>query len=158
MKRWAFWGKAGVVALAFTFTACVEMGQKAPTAPTSNSGIINTFSAGTYKSVTAIPGTALSPSTCGGFEWQITSLSSTGASGTFKATCGGGITLAGTAQATLSGTNSAVWTAAGTVSSSGVTCPFSLSGTATLEGAFVRVNYSGSSCLGPLSGSELIKM
>ncbi len=85
-----------LAALAFTATACVEMGQKAPTSPTSNSGITNTFSAGTYKSVTTIPGTSLSPTTCGGFEWQITSLSSTGASGTFKATCGGGITLAGT--------------------------------------------------------------
>lgn len=157
MKRWAFLGKAGLVALAFTATACVELGQKAPTSPTSNSGITNTFSSGTYRSVTTIPGTALSPTTCGGFEWQITSLSSTGASGTFKATCGGGITLAGTAQATLSGTN-VVWSAAGTVSGSGVTCPFSLSGTATLEGTSVRVNYSGSTCLGPLSGSELIKL
>ncbi|MEK6630490.1 MAG: hypothetical protein AABY89_07130, partial [Acidobacteriota bacterium] len=145
MKRWACLGKAGLVALAFTATACVEMGQKAPTSPTSNSGITNTFSAGTYRSVTAIPGSALSPSTCGGFEWQITSLSSTGASGTFKATCGGGITLAGTAQGTLSGTNNVVWTAAGTVSGVGVTCPFSLSGTAALEGSSVRVNYSGSS-------------
>ena len=38
----------------------------------------------------------------------------------------------------------------------GVTCPFQLSGTARREGDSVRIDYAGSTCLGPLSGTELL--
>jgi hypothetical protein len=50
------------------------------------------------------------------------------------------------------------WSAAGNAGPSGVTCPFSITGTAAPEGVDgIRVNYSGSTCLGPISGSELLK-
>jgi hypothetical protein len=85
-------------------------------------------------------------------------MTDTSASGTFKATCGGGLTLAGSAEGKLSGRLTAELSASGTVTGEGVNCPFSLAGTAVPEGLdSIRVNYSGTTCLGPVSGSELLK-
>jgi len=48
--------------------------------------------------------------------------------------------------------------ASGKVTGAGLDCPFSLAGTAVPEGLdTIRVNYSGTTCLGPVSGSELLK-
>jgi hypothetical protein len=104
---------------------------------------------------TAVP-SALSPSSCGNLEWKILTMTSTSASGTFKATCGGGLTLEGTAEGKLNGLTADL-KASGTVGGTGVTCPFALTGTAVPEGLDkVRINYNGTTCLGPVSGSEVL--
>jgi hypothetical protein len=146
---------AGLVALAALLfvTACVELKHTGPTSPTE---MLQAF-AGSWGSSAAVGGAGIDPGTCGNFEWQITERTSTSAAGTFKATCAGGINLIGTAQGTLNGTT-VNWSAAGNAGPSGVTCPFSITGTAAPEGVDgIRVNYSGSTCLGPISGSELLK-
>ena len=83
-------------------------------------------------------------------------MTGTSAAGTFKAACGGGLTLEGSAEGTLNGLTADL-KASGTVTGDGIDCPFSLTGTAVPEGLdAVRITYSGTTCLGPVSGSEVL--
>lgn len=75
--------------------------------------------------------------------------------GTFTATCANGVVLTGTASGTYSEGLLTV-KADGLATSSGVQCPFDLSGTARVVGAHIEIDYAGTSCLGPVSGSETL--
>ena len=78
-------------------------------------------------------------------------------SGDFSATCGDGVTLTGTMTATH-GETSIPWAVTGTATKGETTCPFSMTGTGTFQGTSnIVVNYAGTSCNGPVSGSETIK-
>jgi hypothetical protein len=79
------------------------------------------------------------------------------ARGTFSATCPGDLRVAGTANGTLSGTN-VTWnaTASATVPNL-ASCPITLSGTAELGVDSIRVPYSGETCLGRVSGVEVLR-
>lgn len=134
--------------LAFAATACVEYAHDGPTSP---SGVLQSLTAGLWTSDGGI-----NPNACGNFQWQITELTSNSAKGTFGATCAGGITLSGGADGTLNG-STLNWQAAGTAGTPIGDCPFTLNGTANLESSGIRVNYSGNTCIGPVSGSELLK-
>ena len=94
---------------------------------------------------------------CGGLQWKITSQTGSQASGDFAATCADGLTLAGTVTATH-GDTAIPWAATGTATKGATTCPFSMTGTGTFQGTSnILVNYAGTTCLGPVSGSETIK-
>jgi hypothetical protein len=131
-------------------TACIEF-KSTTTGPSSASELLSTLSGGLWSSAGTID-----PSACGNFKWSITELTSTSAKGTFGATCNGGITLNGTAEGTLSG-SVLNWKAAGTANTAIGDCPFTLNGTALLEGVGVRVNYTANTCVGTFTGSELLK-
>jgi hypothetical protein len=74
---------------------------------------------------------------------------------TFNGVCSG-IQASGTGKGTLTG-STLNWTAEGTASREGLTCPFSVSqGTAALEGDGVRVTYAGTVCGLAVNGSELL--
>jgi hypothetical protein len=76
-------------------------------------------------------------------------------SGTFRAVCADGIEMTGTATGTyLDGLMTV--TATGTASSAGLSCPFTLNGTARLTNDQIVIDYTGTSCLGPVSGSEVL--
>ncbi len=75
--------------------------------------------------------------------------------GTFSATCADGIVLTGTAIGTYVDGLLTV-DADGLATASGVQCPFTLSGTARLVGDQIQIDYTGTSCLGPVSGSEVL--
>jgi hypothetical protein len=142
-----------LVALAIAMTmasACIEL-TRTSTGPSSSSELLNTLSGGLWSSSGAID-----PNACGNFTWSITELTSTSARGTFGATCAGGIALNGTAEGTLSG-SVLNWRASGTARTAIGDCPFTLNGTALLEGVGVRVNYTANTCVGNFSGSELLK-
>jgi hypothetical protein len=118
------------VGLAVAAMACVETKHEGPTSPTEVAKVLAT---GSWTSA------------------------ATAASGTFKATCGGGLTLEGKAEGALSGLTANL-KADGTVTGSGINCPFALTGTAVPEGLdAVRITYNGTTCLGPVSGSEVLK-
>lgn len=77
-------------------------------------------------------------------------------SGTFRAVCADGVELTGTATGTyLNGLMTV--TATGTATALGLSCPFTLNGTAQLVGDQILVDYTGTSCLGPISGSEVLQ-
>jgi len=136
-----------------------------PTSPsTTNSTLtsaaltIGSLSTGTWGSLAADPlpgGILLNPGSCGNFKWSVTSLTLVNAAGTFSADCGGGLSLAGNATASLNG-SSAVWGATGDVTGS-TTCKFVVTGTAALENGGVRVTYNATVCGVSITGSELLK-
>jgi hypothetical protein len=142
---------AGITLVA---AACVETRHEGPTSPSEVAKVLAT---GSWTSAATAASSSFNPGACGNVEWKITSMTGTSASGTFKATCGGGLTLSGSADGKLNGLTAEL-SASGTVSGEGVNCAFSLAGTAVPEGLdTIRVNYNGTTCLGPVSGSELLK-
>lgn len=154
MNRVRLVGIVGAVGLAVAAMACVETRHESPASPTE---VVKVLTTGSWTSAATAASTALNPGSCGNLEWKIATMTSTSASGTFKATCGGDLTLEGKAEGTLSGLMANL-KADGTVTGSGISCPFALTGTAVPEGLdAVRINYSGTTCLGPVSGSELLK-
>ncbi len=154
----------------FTAQGCVEM--KSGSSPTSPSpGVSTTPAPGTGTgtsgglSIQAFSGSWASgsaggttlPTTCTAFDYRVTP-STDGRSGTvaFTATCAG-IAVDGTGAGTLNG-EVLSWSAQGTASRVGLTCPFTFSeGTAALENGGVRLTYRGTVCGFPVSGSELLR-
>jgi hypothetical protein len=143
---------ACVLAVCAAAGACVSYENKTTvTSPTDN-----TLAAlvGTWQSATAngLP----SPTSCTNFSWTPTQQTPTSATGSFSATCPGGLKVAGTAAGTLSGTT-IKWTANANASTSDIpTCDVSLTGTAELGVNSIRVPYNGTTCLGPVSGVEIL--
>jgi len=103
-------------------------------------------------------GTAVSAaSQCTNFKWNVTEQTGTSAKGTFSAICAGNLNVSGTAQGTLSG-STITWSGDGTASGAEITsCPITLTGTAELGADSIRIPYSGTTCLGPVSGVEILK-
>ena len=62
----------------------------------------------------------------------------------------------GSAQATL-GANGISWSGSGVASVPGnASCAISLSGTAEITASGFKIPYSGTTCLGPVSGTETL--
>jgi hypothetical protein len=111
---------------------------------------------GTWVTVESIPGATLNDS-CTNFRWAVTEYDGLTGKGTFSARCFGNVDIVGSAQGTLNGINVA-WSAAATGTVAGLPpCAISLSGVATLETDKIRIPYSGTTCLGPVSGTEIVK-
>jgi hypothetical protein len=143
-----------IIALAVSATACADMFKKIFDSPTEPSGTSDVRS---YLGTWAGPTVAPVAQSCGSLTWKITSQTGGQASGDFTADCADGVSLAGTMTATH-GESSIPWAATGTATKEGATCPFSMTGTGTFQGTSnIVVNYAGTSCNGPVSGSETIK-
>jgi hypothetical protein len=145
-----------IIALAVGSTACFDMFKNifnSPTEPTEENDDVRSY-LGTWSGPATVAPVAQS---CGGLQWKITSQTGNQVSGDFSATCADGVTLAGTMTATHSETT-IPWAATGTATKGAATCPFSMTGTGTFQGTSnIVVNYSGTSCNGPVSGTETIK-
>ena len=121
-----------------------------PTSP-SSTGISSLM--GTWSSTSVVP----SASSCTDFKWNVTEQTGSSAKGSFSATCGNNLKVNGTAQGSLSG-STIMWSAAGTATAEGLpSCPISLNGTAELGADSIRVPYSGDTCMGRVSGVEVLK-
>ena len=137
-----------VLVAAVVSSACF----KVSTTPSSTSQMLG----GTWVSVESVPGGSLSES-CTNFKWAVTEFTGTTAKGTFSARCFGNVDVAGSAQGTLNG-STVTWSAAATGTSAGQPpCSIALSGTATLETDRIRIPYTGTTCLGSVSGTEIVK-
>jgi hypothetical protein len=125
-----------------------------PTAPSAPSVSMDVF-AGTWSSTTAsTPATG-----CGNVKYTVTPVSTSSANVSFSGTCGGSIGVNGSGTGTLSG-STLNWNANGLVSQGGVNCPFTFTnGKASQDSASsnVIVNYSGTVCGIPVSGTETVK-
>jgi hypothetical protein len=139
------------VSLAAALTAgCFGFERKSTLGP-STTGIGALM--GSWSSASLIP----SPGACTDFKWNVTQQTSTSASGTFSATCAGDLRISGTASGTLSG-STITWNAQATASVPGIpSCAITLTGTAELGVDSIRVPYQGDTCLGRVSGVEVLK-
>lgn len=146
-----------VLLIAAASTACYGLENllsKSPTSPSDDSTTVRSY-IGTWigPTLTSFP----TVQSCGGVQWKITSQTGTQIAGDFTATCSGGITLVGAVVATHSETV-IPWAASGTATQGTTSCPFTLTGTGTFQGTSnILVTYAGTTCLGPVTGSETIK-
>jgi hypothetical protein len=125
------------------------------TTPTSPSGSTSMDAfAGTWSSATA----STPASGCGNVKYTITPTTSTSAAVTFNATCASNITVNGSGAGTLNG-NVIDWGASGLVAQGNVNCPFTFTNSKATMGTDgqVVVNYNGTVCGIPVSGTETVK-
>lgn len=104
----------------------------------------------------------ISADSCTSFQWNITSQTATTLAGNFSALCANVVTITGSASGQLSGQNNqhVAMQVSGVASVSGVTttCGFSLTGNGVVQGTDAMVvDYTGTTCLGPVSGTELLR-
>ena len=99
-----------------------------------------------------------SPNSCGNFQYQIATQTATNIAGTFTATCGT-LVISASANGTVNGNNAHI-----TMNGSGTlpglpVCSFSVASDATIEenGNALRIPYSGTTCLGPVHGTEVLR-
>ena len=94
--------------------------------------------------------------TCTDLQWSVSQDTTSTYSGAFSATCGAGIEVEGTLAAILVDDQLAL-TGVGTATPLGsIGCDFTLDGTARVVGDTIQLDYAGSSCLGPVSGTEVL--
>jgi len=155
----------GVLALTTGTTACVGFERESSMlAPTD--GLTSGASGGTSSESLSLMGVWVSQSTdefpdansCADLQWRITSQTPTSLAGEFAATCANGVSIIGTASGHLNGTEVPM-EASGTATLPGLPpCSFSLTGTGHIEGRdAIRIQYSGTSCLGPVHGEETLR-
>jgi len=150
MKRLAI---AWILIAAGAGAACSNFSTNTSPAPSAT-----TLLGGNWSTTQSLPGVSGSlADSCVNFQWAVTSFTGTSGSGTFSATCMGNMQVTGSATGSLSGMTLA-WSANATATVPGVpSCPIALSGTASLEANNqIRIPYSGTTCLGPVSGTEII--
>jgi hypothetical protein len=103
--------------------------------------------------------TASSPATgCGTVKYTVVATNATTGTVTFEATCAGSIKVTGSGAGKIVG-DALEWSAQGLVSQGGVNCPFTFAnGKAKADTATtIKVDYSGTVCGIPVSGSEIVK-
>ncbi|MCU1382148.1 MAG: hypothetical protein JWL71_845, partial [Acidobacteria bacterium] len=98
-------------------------------------------------------------SSCGNFTWSVTSQTATEASGRFSAECATGLVLSGTITGKLGNPATIPIVVTGTLNRGAETCAFSLNGDGTpLDSVTFHITYSGTTCLGPLQGSNTLSL
>ena len=136
--------------LAATTAACSGEGESPNSLGPSTTGVAALL--GNWTSANLVPST----DACTDFRWNVTQQSGNTASGSLSATCRN-LQVAGTASGTLSG-STVTWNAQATASVPGLpSCAISLTGTAELGVDSIRVPYSGDTCIGRVSGVEVLR-
>ena len=98
-------------------------------------------------------------STCGNFQWQVSTQADQTIHGSFSADCGGSLKITGTGVGTVAGSQSVNVTVNGTAVIGGfAACNFSVTGTGTLVNSdTLTIPYNGTTCLGPVRGTETLR-
>ena len=143
---------ATILCFAATAAGCVGYSSKSSVTGPSSTGVAALMGNWASTSASVIP----SPSTCTDFKWNPTQQTPSSASGSFSASCAGDLKVSGTATGTLTGTVIS-WSANANAVTAGLpSCAILLTGTAELGVDSIRIPYSGSTCLGPVSGVEIL--
>ena len=133
-------------------TGCVGFEHKGSVTGPSAAGVSALM--GSWSSANIIP----SPSACTDFKWAATEQTNTTAKGSFSATCPGDLKFTGTAEGELTTSGTITWRAQGNATGPGLTtCGIALNGSAELMTDGIRIPYSGNTCLGAVSGVEILK-
>lgn len=141
-----------VAVVSLAASACVGFEHKSSATGPSGAGISALM--GTWTSANIIP----SPTTCTDFRWTPTEQTNTTARGSFSATCAGDLRLQGTAEGALTTSGTITWSAQGNATAPGLTsCGIALTGTAELTTDSIRIPYQGNTCLGAVSGVEVLR-
>ncbi len=141
---------AAVVAIAAA--GCVDYERRSGTGPSASG--INALS-GHWSSSNIIP----SPQSCSNFQWTASQQTPTSARGSFSARCAGDLQVSGVAEGSFAPNTTSVinWSASGTATGPGITnCEITLQGTAELGVDSIRIPYSGRTCLGFVSGVQML--
>jgi hypothetical protein len=143
-----------IISLAWLTQACFDVQYQDALKNTPSSTNARSF-LGEWRS--ANPSSFPTAQSCGDLVWNVTSQDATRIAGNFEATCAGGAKLTGTASAVIG--NPILLDANGMVTGMGpISCPFTLAGTGIPQtDASIRVEYIGSTCVGPISGTEVIR-
>ena len=148
MKHYIF---ASALAVAVAAAGCTSFEHTSTTTSPTSAGISALI--GTWASASSATPAG---STCSDFKWNATEQTATSAKGSFSATCAGELKVSGTAEGALSGAG-ITWTANGAAQAPLVpSCAITLTGTAELGTNSIRVPYSGDTCLGKVSGVEIL--
>jgi hypothetical protein len=148
MKNYVF---ASALALAVAAAGCAGFEHTSTTTSPTVTGVSALM--GNWASASSVIPSA---STCSDFKWNVAEQTPTTAKGSFSATCAGDLKVAGTAQGMLAGSVIS-WSAVGTATAAGLpACAITLTGTAELGADSIRVPYSGDTCLGKVSGVEIL--
>ena len=141
---------ASALAMSVAVAGCASFEHTSTTTGPSATGVAALM--GTWASASSVVPSA---STCSDFKWNATEQTATRAKGSFSATCGGDLKVAGTAQGVLSGSE-IMWSAEGDATTAGIACRITLTGTAEIGANSIRVPYSGDTCVGKVSGVEIL--
>ncbi len=155
--RRRFWTPALVGALSVLLVGCEfesrsELAPGAPSAVTITPVLLGTWS---FRSAAPVSSGIPAADSCTELGFTFDTQKGDLYSGTFSATCADGVVLTGLASGTLVDDLLTV-RADGLATRGGVQCPFTLSGTARLVGQQIAIDYTGTSCLGPVSGSQTL--
>lgn len=141
-----------LAASAFVATGCIGFEHKSASTEPGAAG--NGSLMGSWSSSNLIP----SPNACSDFKWDVTEQTATSAKGNFSATCAGDLKLSGSAQGAFTTSATIAWSGTANATAPGLTsCAVSLSGTAELQVDSIRIPYTGDTCLGKVSGVEILK-
>ena len=132
-------------------TGCFEMFNQSNSNPNPTVQLLG----GTWTSTTANSTSLIN--SCTNFRWTVTEQESSSGAGTFTATCFLTLAVSGSARGTISGP-SVNWTATALANGGGISdCAVALTGTATIDGDQIRIPYTGTTCMGPVTGTEILR-
>lgn len=139
------------VILAQSVSGCLDTIRNA--VPTETGDTTLSSFGGSWGSVAASTAEAV----CTDFSWKVTDVTASGVAGTWTARCFKTIPVSGNASASL--VNGEMrWTATGTGTATGAaTCAVALTGSARLENGQITIPYTGTTCLGPVAGTEILR-
>jgi hypothetical protein len=130
--------------------------QVLPASMGQRSSMIGTWRSTSSMSTKALTGPVFS--SCGDFQWSITSQTATEASGRVSAVCAGDVNIEGTIVAQIGGSTLPL-TFNGTATQGAIACSFSLNAVGVqLSSDTFRIEYSGMTCLGPVQGNEILRL
>jgi len=147
---------AGILTACVAATsACYKFTRETSTAsPSAASAVVL---GGLWGSTQSLPGGSGSlQDTCTNFSWSVTEVAGSTAAGVFSATCFGNMQISGSARGTIAG-SLVTWTASAVAVGAGApTCAIALQGTAQFSANEIRIPYTGTTCFGPISGTEVL--
>ena len=95
---------------------------------------------------------------CSDVKWMITTQTDNSVSGNLTASCASGVAVSANLTGTLASADKLNLVASGTLTAMGLPCPFTLNGTGTrATNDTMQVDYTGTYCLGTVSGSENLR-